>query len=506
MSPLAFGKDVRKEFLFDPDYHNLNHGTFFLTFCPSYHVPETGFIPTNRIGSFGAIPSYIQGRLQYYQNLYNRRPDEFMQYEYPRLLDENRQAIAELVNAPHADEVVLVANATTAVNVVLRGLAEAWSADGRDEILYFSTVYGSCGETIDYVVDSTYGRVSSRAIDLIYPLPDSEIIARFRAAVQHSREVEGKRPRVAVFDVVSSNPGVRFPFEAITSVCRELGILSLVDGAHGVGMIDLDMTSLDPDFFVSNCHKWLFVPRGSAVFYVPRRNQHLLRSTVPTSHGSVPRGRARASPLPPSSKTAFVKNFEFVGTLDNSPYLCVRDAIEWRQRVLGGEKRIRAYTWALANSGGRMVAEALGTYVMENEEGHGSLADCAMVNIALPLVVASGSNEDESSLRREADVNEAVPMNISGINGNSEGPGREMSVKDGETIIHYTDAEKVWEWMNKALLDDYQTSIPTYTHGGRFWARLSAQVYLDINDFEWAGKALKMLCERVAKKEYKYSS
>lgn len=221
---------------------------------------------------------------------------------------------------------------------VLRSLL--WSEDGKDEIIHFSTIYGGIGKTVDYVVDSTYGRVSSRSIELIYPISDDAIIAKFRRAVQESSQL--KRPRAAVFDVVSSVPGVCFPYKEMVSTCRELGILSIVDGAQGVGMLELDMTALDPDFFVSNCHKWLLVPRGCAVFYVPQRNQHLIRSTVPTSHGYVPLPEAapRANPLPLTTKSVFVNAFEYIGTLDNSPYLCVKDALDFRKRVLGREARI----------------------------------------------------------------------------------------------------------------------------------------------------------------------
>ncbi|KAF3767347.1 PLP-dependent transferase [Cryphonectria parasitica EP155] len=458
--PLAFGKSVRKLFLLDDDYHNLNHG------------------------SFGTHPLAIQQRRQHYLNLYERTPDPFIRYTFPDLLDESREAIAKLLNAPSVDEVVFVPNATHGVNTVLRALAEFWTDDGQDEILFFSTIYGSCGKTVNYVSDSTRGLVHGRDVQLTYPISDAEIVARFRAALEASRAA-GRRPRIAIIDAVSSLPGVPFPYESVVSVCREQGVLSLVDAAQGVGLIPLDLCALDPDFLVSNCHKWLFVPRGCAVFYVAQRNQHLIRSTLPTSHGYVPRdpAAARPNPLPPSSKSAFVTMFEFVGTLDNSPYLCVKDAIEWREKWLGGEERIRAYLWKLASEGGEQVASCLGTKVMQNEEG--TLTKCGMVNVALPLV---------------ADVEEAgPPANILSKEGKATAASAK---KEGETVIPYKDAQRIWAWMTKVLVDDYKTFIPTYYHDGRFWARLSAQVYLDMDDFEWAGKTLKELCGRVAKKEY----
>ncbi|KAK7701361.1 hypothetical protein SLS64_010404 [Diaporthe eres] len=481
--PLDFGKSLRdSEFLFDRDYRNLNHG------------------------SFGTIPRHIKNRLQHYQILHERRPDQFIRYDFPALLDENREAAAKLINAPSVDEVVFVTNATVGLNTVLRNLS--WSEDGKDEIIHFSTIYGGIGKTVDYVVDSTYGRVSSRSIELTYPISDDAIIAKFRQAVQESRRL--KRPRAAVFDVVSSVPGVCFPYKEMVSVCRELGILSVVDGAQGVGMLELDMTALDPDFFVSNCHKWLLVPRGCAVFYVPQRNQHLIRSTVPTSHGYVPLPGVAlgANPLAPSAKSVFVNAFEYVGTLDSSPYLCVKDALEFRESVLGGEARIQQYMRSLATEGGAKVSDRLGTWVLGHEHARGdSFADCAMVNVAMPLVVMQGhvqgpstpiDRKDEAQTRRGGAQDAAAPVSSAG----PECQGTQIQRRAEDIVIPHEDAQRIWKWMTKVLVDDYQTFIPLFYHSGRFWARLSAQVYLDMDDFEWAGETLKLLCERVARKEY----
>lgn len=391
------------------------------------------------------------------------RPDPFIRYEYPKLLDESRAAVAKLLRVP-IDTVVYVSNATTGVNVVLRNLL--WADDGKDEILHFSTIYGGCGKSVDYIVDSRYGKVSSRSIGLEYPIEDDEIVARFRAAVKTARD-EGKRPKLCVFDVVTSMPGVRFPFEAVTRACRELGVLSLVDAAQGIGMVDLDLGRLDPDFFVSNCHKWLHVPRGCAVFYVPFRNQDLIPSSLPTSHGYVPKFGERFNPLPPSEKSRFVNAFEFVGTVDSAPYMCVKDSIKWREEVLGGEAKILEYQQNLAKAGGQRVAEILGTEMMENSTG--TLTNCAMVNIALPLT---------------------IQVDGEATNGMMSGD------KSGQPIIAQKDVDTVTQWLLETLVDDYNTFIALVVHQNRWWARISAQVYLSMEDFEWAGEKLKELCER----------
>ncbi|KAK3389857.1 pyridoxal phosphate-dependent transferase [Podospora didyma] len=443
----AYGKGLKDEhFMFGPNYRNLNQG------------------------SFGTIPRAIQAKQREYQDLAEATPDAFIFYAYPKLLDESRTAVARVLRVP-TETVVFVGNATIGVNTVLYNLI--WADDNKDEILHFNTIYGGCGKTVEYVVESRYGRVSSRTIPLTYPCEDEAVVAAFRDAVKASREA-GKRPKVCIFDVVSSLPGICFPFEAVAAACKEEGVLSLVDGAQGIGLVDLDLTRADPDFFVSNCHKWLHTPRGCAVFYVPLRNQALIRSAIPTSWGYTPLVEGpKATVLPPNNKSPFVFMFEFIGTLDNSPFLCVKDAIRWREEVLGGEERILEYTHALAKKGGQRVAEILGTKILDNESG--TLTRNSMVNVALPLAVKKG----ESPLLADLAALPSVPED---------------------------DAFGVTIWLKETLMYDYNTFLPMFIYGGRWWTRISAQVFLDEEDFEWAGNTLKELCERAAKGEYKKSA
>lgn len=371
-----------------------------------------------------------------------------------------------MLRAP-TDTIVFVSNATVAVNTVLKNMV--WDDDGRDEILYFSTIYGGCAKTVDCVVDSSKGLASGREIGITYPIEDDEVLARFRAAVQASKDA-GKRPLIALYDVVSSLPGVRFPFEAMTRACRELGVMSLVDGAQGAGLVHLDLGALDPDFFFTNCHKWLHAPRGCAAFYVPVRNQRLIRSSLATSHGYVSQGgTARFNPLPPSGKPKFVEQFEFVGTMDNSPYLACKDAIEWR-RSIGGEAKIIEWQTRLAKDGGKKVAEILGTEVMDNKTG--TLTNCGMVNVALPMVIVDDSEGGKTGL------DGAEPLKV-----------------PRKAVFALT------QWMLETMMSEYHTFIALGVHQGRWWARLSATVYLDMHDFEWAGQTLLDLCKRAASLE-----
>lgn len=413
-------------------------------------------------GSFGAIPNYILERLRHYQTEAESAPDRFIFYDQKELLDETRAAVAEVINAP-VETVVMVGNATEGVNTVLRNLV--WDKDGKDVILSFSTIYEACGKAADYLVDYHEGNVDHRAIPLRYPLEDEDIVQAFCDTVKQI-EAEGKRAKVCIFDVVSSRPGVVFPWQEMVKTCKDLGVISLVDGAQGIGMVHLDVSAADPDYFVSNCHKWLHVPRGCAVFYVPVRNQHLLTTTLATSHGYVPRKVKRNNPLPASTKGPFIENFEFVGTKDNAPYLCVKDAIAWRRDVLGGEAKILAYMTDLNKKGIKRVAEILGTEYLDNAKG--TMTNCAMGNVALPVWIGE------------------------------KGAG----AKETDVVIPAEDEGKLYQWILKACMYDYKTSFSRFVLGGRFWIRISAQVYLDMSDYEHGGKVLKDMCERIGRGDY----
>ncbi|EME87100.1 uncharacterized protein MYCFIDRAFT_187044 [Pseudocercospora fijiensis CIRAD86] len=407
---------------------------------------------------FGFRGSYrnLNHVLHSFQDECEGEPDKFIRYTYPRKLDESREAIAKHLNAP-VEACVFVPNATTGVNTVLRNIVY----QPGDVIIYFATIYGACHKTVDYLEETT--PVTGAKVEYTYPLSDTDLVARFNEATANIR-ASGKNPRLAIFDTIVSMPGVRVPFEALTNTCREQGILSLIDGAHSVGQIPMNLSALDPDFYVSNAHKWLHVPRGCAVFYVPLRNQHLVRSTLPTSHGFVPKTAGAISPLPPSAKSEFVNNFEFVGTLDNSPYLCVPAALEWRSRLTWqgkkGEDAIMQYSWQLARRAGEIVSRALNTEVMESAEG--TLGkDINFANVALPIDFEKDANGD---------------MGI---------------------------AIEIAQWLSNVLVEEYDTFLAVMVHGGKFWTRLSAQVYLIEGDFEWAGKTLKEVCERARGGEWK---
>ncbi|KAL3474936.1 aminotransferase family protein [Aspergillus californicus] len=436
-SPTPFGAPMKKQFLIDPDYRNLNHG------------------------SFGTPPLQILQAQQALQTRIESAPDIFIRYNQPSAIDAARQSLASLLNVS-IETCVIVQNATTAINTVLYNLALTRNLNpaNHDAVIYFDTVYGGIERSLCALKEAFPG-ITLMKVSCVLPLTGEEIAERVWDAYQECT-VQGIDVKVAVFETIVSNPGFRFPFERVARACRELGILSLVDGAHGVGMIKLDLSGegdghrkekgvgIDVDFFTSNCHKWLLTPRSCAVLYVHRRNQHMIRTSLPTSWGYIPPSNMTdgreplPTVLPPTSKSPFISLFEFVGTTDYTACACVPDALQFRERVCGGEEKIYEYLESLAKEAGDIVADKLGTEVLR-----------------LPVKITRYRNGE----------------------GNGKG------------LVHKADVPSLTRWIERQLIE-VRTFVPVFPHGEWLWTRLSAQIYLEKSDFEWLGEVLKEILER----------
>lgn len=67
--------------------------------------------------------------------------------------------------------------------------------------------------------------------------------------------------RLACFGHIPSNYPVIMPVEEIVKLCHSKGVPVLIDGAHALGSLPLNLTGLEADYYVANAHKWLACPK-----------------------------------------------------------------------------------------------------------------------------------------------------------------------------------------------------------------------------------------------------
>lgn len=279
---------LRDQFLLDPDITFLNHG------------------------SFGACPRPVFEVYQHWQRELERQPVEFLSRRIRDLLADARQPLADLVHC-NPTALVYLPNATTAVNVVARSLARALSLGPGDEVLTTDHEYGAAVRAWRFVCRHSGARL------IQHPL--STPVTTQQAAADTLWAGVSERTKVIFVSHITSPTALILPVAEICRRARAAGIITVIDGAHALGQINLDMQAIGADFYTSNAHKWLLAPKGCAFLYARPDCQRLLDPLV------VSWGWESDSPGP----SPFLDYFEWGGTSDPAAYLSVPAAIRFQQ-------------------------------------------------------------------------------------------------------------------------------------------------------------------------------
>lgn len=257
-------------------------------------------------GSFGACPRPVFETYQRWQHELEAEPVEFLGRRLPGLLAEARGQLAEYLGA-QAEHITFVPNATHGMNIVARSL----SLEPSDEVLGTDHEYGAVERTWRFVCEQRGARYRSQRLEL--PASDAD------ALVNQLWEGVTERTRVIVVSHITSPTALILPVAQICQRAAAQGIITVIDGAHAPGQIELALDALNADFYTGNCHKWLCAPKGAGFLYARSNRRHPLKPLI------VSWGWNDAEP----STAPLQDYFEWVGTDDPSAYLSVPAAIEF---------------------------------------------------------------------------------------------------------------------------------------------------------------------------------
>jgi isopenicillin-N epimerase len=138
---------------------------------------------------------------------------------------------------------------------------------------------------------------------------------------------EGMAPgaRLAIVDHITSPSAIAMPLERLMPILRRGGAQVIVDGAHAVGQVELDLEAVGADWYASNAHKWLYAPRGCAFLHARGEAAAQTRPLVVSHHVGM----------------GFPRSFDWVGTRDVTPWLSVPSAIDFLEGL--GREALRSH-------------------------------------------------------------------------------------------------------------------------------------------------------------------
>ena len=290
----------RELFMLDPEVTYLNHG------------------------SFGAVPGPVFERQNELRRELELEPVLFLARRLPARLARVRQSIARYVGAATGDDLGLVPNVTTGLNAVARSI----ELRRGDEILLTDHEYGAKRILWDEVAE----RAGAKVVVAALPRPAlgedelfDTVAARFTA-----------RTRVLFVSHITSLSALVLPVARLSALARERGVVSIIDGAHGPGQVDLDLPSIGCDIYAGNLHKWVCAPRGSAFVWATPEAQSWLRGPVVSWDWSW------------SGPEAFQGRFGWSGTTDPTALLSVPAAFRFQREHAWRQARRRCTRLAVA--------------------------------------------------------------------------------------------------------------------------------------------------------------
>jgi len=242
-----FWSKVKKEFILDKKTTYMNIGT-------------TGSMPKSVLKDYNNNNQIVASNPWDMQNKFGHWP----------YVSEMVAKIAPGFGAD-ANEIILSRNTTDGMCSILNGL----HFEAGDVILTTHHEHVAANSPF-HVISERYG-VEVVYLDIPVYTKENEISAQDFVDVFANAVAEyGSQVRLISFSHITYKTGTTLPAKRI---CQEVAIPNniptLIDGAHTIGMMDLDFHDMGCDFYAGSGHKWQCGPGATGILFVLNSAQRL---------------------------------------------------------------------------------------------------------------------------------------------------------------------------------------------------------------------------------------
>ncbi|UCE68392.1 MAG: aminotransferase class V-fold PLP-dependent enzyme [Flavobacteriaceae bacterium] len=231
-----FWDRIRKDYRLNPDYINLENGYY-------------NIIPTPTLQKFMEHVSEVN-----YQGSYYMRT---VQWDNKKRIADR---LAAMLNCPEGT-LILTRNTTESLDLIIGGYP--WKQG--DEAIFALQDYGAMKDHFEQI-SGRYGVVCRTVSVPNHPQSDEELVSLYEAQIT-------PRTRLIMICHMINITGQILPVRKICDMAHKHGVEVLVDGAHCIGHIPVDIEELNCDYYGSSLHKWLSTPLGAGMLYV--RSEHI---------------------------------------------------------------------------------------------------------------------------------------------------------------------------------------------------------------------------------------
>jgi selenocysteine lyase/cysteine desulfurase len=232
--------------------------------------------------------------------------------------EATRRLVAQFLGVT-PEEIVLTRNTSEANNMVSSGL----DLKAGDEVVIFADNHPSNNGA--WLQKAKRFGYSVTVLPQPNPHPGPEYY------IETVKKAITPRTRVLAFTHHTSTVGDVLPARELCQIAREREVLTLVDGACTVGMLDLNLGEIQPDFYTGSAHKWPCGPKEVGVLFVSSRVQGRISPSIISAYpGAV--GVARTMEAMGQRDEPAIIGFGEAVTFQTK---IGRKAIEQRSRALG---------------------------------------------------------------------------------------------------------------------------------------------------------------------------
>ncbi len=237
-----------------------------------------------------------------------------------------KEAVSALSTLLHCDEeeLALTHNVTEGINTAVWGIP----LKAGDEVIL--TDQEHVGNGLPWVYRAKKDRLQIKAISL--GKTAEETLDLLKAAV-------GPKTKVIAVPHIPCTNGQVLPIKDICTFAREKGIYSLIDGAHGTGMMQLNLHDMGCDVYASCCHKWLLAPKGTGYVYVRKEFQETLETLYVGGHTGLKWSVHKDHPFVADEFTHGAHKY-YYGTQSRALYMGIEAAVKYHLSI--GPERIEA--------------------------------------------------------------------------------------------------------------------------------------------------------------------